>query len=155
MIVHRSKITTAFAQKGERKMIQVLIVDEREEVRRGLRMRLAIEPDMVIVGETGDAEQALTLAKALDPDVVVLDIARRNSDSMDIIQHLHEAVPAAALLVLTLSSDERTRAQAQESGAQAFIEKYAGAANLLHSIRRLAPHRYHLGSCITPHPLAT
>jgi DNA-binding NarL/FixJ family response regulator len=136
-------------------MIRVFVVDEQAEVRRGLRMRLAIEPDMAVVGEAGDTEEALALAQTLEPDVIVIDIGRRGLDSINIIWLLREAAPTAAVVVLSLCGDEDTRAQAQEAGARAFLEKYGGAADLLQTIRRIAPRRFYVGNCIATSPLAT
>jgi len=101
-------------------------------------MRLGIEPDIAIVGETGSVEEALGLATALAPDAVVIDAARGGADSSDIIHRLHEASPTTAIVVLTLYGDEDERARAHESGAEAFLEKYGGAADLLQAIRQLA-----------------
>ena len=145
MHVHRREM-------GE--MIRVLVVDEQVEVRQGLRMRLNIEPDMAVVGETGDAGEAIALAQSLEPDIVVIDVGRRNLGRMDIIQRLREVAPKAAIVVLTLSSDEDTRTRAQESGAHAFIEKYAGAADLLQSIRRLVLSPGHRSDRTATRPLA-
>jgi DNA-binding NarL/FixJ family response regulator len=122
-------------------MIRVLVVDGQAEVRWGLRMRLAIEPDITIVGETGDVDEALALAQALDPDVIVVDIGRRGAEGVDIVKRLRAAAPAAAVVVLTLHGDEDTRARAHKAGAQAFLEKCGGAADLLQAIRRFAPSR--------------
>jgi DNA-binding NarL/FixJ family response regulator len=119
-------------------MIRVLIVDGQAEVRRGLRMRLAIEPDMAIVGEAGDVDAALALAQALDPDVIVVDIGMRGANGVDTIKRLRAAAPAAAEVVLTLRGEEDSRVRAQEAGAQAFIEKVGGADALLQVIRGLA-----------------
>ncbi len=118
-------------------MIRVMIVDQQAEVRRGLRMRLGIEPDITVVGETGNVEEALGLAKALAPDAVVIDLVKGRADGTNIIHRLHEASPTAAIVVLTLYGDEDERARAHESGAEAFLEKYGGAAELLQTIRQL------------------
>jgi DNA-binding NarL/FixJ family response regulator len=104
-------------------------------------MRLDIEPDVAIVGETGKTGEALYLAQALDPDVIVVDIAMRGAEGVTLVERLRAAAPEAAVVVLTLHGDEDTRARAQEAGAQAFLEKYGGAADLLRSIRQHAPHR--------------
>lgn len=120
-------------------MIRVLIVDGQAEVRWGLRMRLAIEPDMAVVGETGEVEEALVLAQALNPDVIVVDIGMRGADGVNMVKRLRAAAPTATAVVLTLHGDEDTRARAQEAGAQAFLEKYGGAADLLQAIRGIAP----------------
>lgn len=116
-------------------MIRVLIADGQAEVRRGLCMRLAIEPDMSVVGETGRAGEALTLAQALQPDVIVVDIGMRSAGGAKIVQRLRAAAPAAAVVVLTLHGDEDARLEAQAAGAGAFLEKVSGAADLLEAIR--------------------
>jgi DNA-binding NarL/FixJ family response regulator len=122
-------------------MIRVLIVDRQAEVRRGLRMRLTIEPDMSVIGETGDVEEALTLAQALDPDVIVVEIGMWGADGAKVVRRLRAAAPTSTAVVLTLHGDEDTRARAWEAGAEAFLDKYTGAADLLEAIRRLAPCR--------------
>jgi DNA-binding NarL/FixJ family response regulator len=135
-------------------MIRVLIVDGQTEVRWGLRMRLAIEPDMAVVGETGKAEEALALAQVLDPDVIVVDIGMHGAEGVNIVQHLRTAAPTAAVVVLTLRGDEETRTRAQEAGAQAFLDKYGGAADLLQAIRRIAPRRFAKARYAAAGPLA-
>jgi DNA-binding NarL/FixJ family response regulator len=131
-------------------MIRVLIVDGQVEIRWGLRMRLAIEPDMTVVGETGTAEEALVLAQSLEPDVIVVDIGSRGADGVKMVKSLRAAAPASAIVVLTFHGDGETRAQAHEAGAQAFLEKRGGAADLLQAIRCLAPRQLR-----TSGPLAT
>jgi DNA-binding NarL/FixJ family response regulator len=135
-------------------MIRVLIVDGQAEVRRGLRMRLEIEPDMNVVGETGSVDDALALAETLNPDAVVVDVAERGPRGANIIQKLHEVSPAAAIVVLTLHSDEATRAWARAAGAGAFLEKRGGVADLLQALRQLAAHRPEAGGGDGPSPLA-
>ena len=120
-------------------MIRVLIVDGQDGVRRGLRMRLDLEPDITIIGETGKTGEALYLAQAHDPDVIVVDIAMHGEEGLMLVEHLRTAVPAAAIVVLTLRGDENTRARAREAGAQVFLEKCGGSADLLQAIRQLAP----------------
>jgi DNA-binding NarL/FixJ family response regulator len=122
-------------------MIRALIVDGQDEVRRGLRIRLAIGPDVAIVGETGKAGEAVYLAQALDPDVIVVDIGMPGAEGVTLVRRLGAAAPEAAMVVLTLHGDEDTRERAREVGAQAFLEKYGGAADLLRTIRQLAPRQ--------------
>jgi len=135
-------------------MIRVLIVDEQADVRWGLRMRLAIEPDMAVVGESGNVEEALSLAQALNPDVIVVDIGMRGADGANLVKRLRAAAPAAAVAILTLRSDVDTFARAQEAGAAVFLEKYAGAADLLQAIRRLAACGLAEIGCAVTSPLA-
>ena len=116
-------------------------MDGQDEARRGLQMRLNIEPDVAIVGETGKTGEALYLTQALDPDVIVVDIAMRGAGGMTLVERLRAAAPTAAVLVLTLHSDEGTRAGAREAGAQALLEKCGGATDLLRAIRQNATRR--------------
>ena len=136
-------------------MIRVLIVDGQDEVRRGLRMRLAIEPGLAVVGETGKAGEALYLAQALDPDAIVVDVAMRGEEGVTLVKHLRAAAPAAAVVVLTLHGDKDTRAKAEEAGAHAFLEKNGGAADLLQAIRQLVQHRVPAGTQHRPAGKAT
>jgi DNA-binding NarL/FixJ family response regulator len=135
--VVRMKIWIWLTRK-ERGVMRVFIVDGQAEVRRGLRMRLGIEPDMVIVGETGDIEHALVLAETLDPDVIVVDIGMHGADGLSLIERLRAAAPTAAVVVHTLRSNEATRTRALRAGAAAFLEKGGGAADLVEALRRLA-----------------
>lgn len=127
-------------------MIRVLIVDGQDEVRRGLRMRLEIEPDVAIVGETGKSGEALYLAQALNPDVIVVDIGMRGAEGVTLVECLRAVAPEAAVVVLTLHGDKDTRARAEEAGAHVFLEKCGGAADLLQAIRQLAQYRLPSGT---------
>jgi len=62
--------------------VRILVVDDQPKVRQGLRMMLALEPDLAIVGEAEDGTQALTLARSLHPDVVLMDVAMPNLDGI-------------------------------------------------------------------------
>lgn len=135
-------------------MIRVLIVDGQAEVRWGLRMRLAIEPDVTVVGETGNVGEALALTQVLDPDVIVVDIGMHGAEGVNIVKRLRAAAPAAAVVVLTLHGDEDTRARAHEAGAQVFLDKYGGAVDLLQAIRRLAARRPPETKCVAIGALA-
>jgi DNA-binding NarL/FixJ family response regulator len=119
-------------------MVRVLVVDGQAEVRRGLLMRLAVEPDVEVVGETGKPGEALYLAQALNPDVIVADIQLHSGEGIGFLHRLRAMAPAACIIVLTLRGDEVMHTRALEAGAQAFLEKRGGAADLLKAIRVLA-----------------
>jgi two-component system response regulator DesR len=122
-------------------MIRVLIVDGQDQVRRGLRMRLDVEPDVEIVAETGKAGEALYLAQALEPDVIVVDIEMRGAEGVTLVERLRAANPEAAVVVLTLHGDKVTRARSEQAGAHAFLEKHGGAADLVKTMRLLTQYR--------------
>jgi DNA-binding NarL/FixJ family response regulator len=118
-------------------MIRVLLVDDRAAVRRGLRMRLALEHDLRVVGEAGNSGEALVLAGTFVPDVIVADIEMAGVDAVRSIKQLRDVAPGSAVVVLTMNGDKDTRARAEEAGAHAFVEKQGGAEGLLQAIRRV------------------
>lgn len=117
--------------------MRILLVDGQDEVRRGLRMRLEVEPDVDVIGETGRIEEALYLARALGPDVIVADIGKRGDEQWTLISRLRAMAPGAVLVALALRGDNVMRTQAQEAGVQAFLEKSGGGGDLLQAIRQL------------------
>jgi DNA-binding NarL/FixJ family response regulator len=121
-------------------MITLLLVDDDPIVRRGLRMRLALEPDLRIVGEANDGEEALARAEELRPDVVVMDVVMLHLDGISATAALRARLPQTRVVILSLHGDPDTRARAAEAGAVAFITKSNGAKELLVAIRSAATH---------------
>jgi DNA-binding NarL/FixJ family response regulator len=120
--------------------IRILLVDAQRAVRRGLRMRLSLEPDLMIVAETGSGSAAMALAQTLEPDVVVLDPEMPGSEPIAMVEDLGRLCPRAAVVMLGLYCDSSTRARAREAGVYAFVEKRDGVDNLMSEIRRAARH---------------
>jgi len=125
-------------QIDEDNMIRVLLVDDQPEVRRGLRVRLQLEPDMLVVGEASTGREALTLAPALTPDVVLLDIEMPGMDGIEATAALRTVVPLSAVVILSIHTDRQTRMRAQAAGAVAFVEKRGTTDTLLSAIRQAA-----------------
>lgn len=121
-------------------MITLLLVDDQISVRKGLRMRFALETDIHIIGEACDAEAANKLARELQPDVALLDIAMPGIDGIAAIGMLRKAAPECAVIILSLHDDNATRARAASAGAFAFIAKHEPDTTLLEAIRRAGAH---------------
>lgn len=120
------------------KPIRLLLVDEQPSVRRGLRMRFALEPDLKVVGEAGDATEAISLARALRPDVVLMDLEMSGVDGILTIAALCKVVPHSAVVIFTLYDDAATRERARAAGAAAFVAKHQTEETLLAAMRRAA-----------------
>ena len=130
-------------------MIRILLVDDQSVVRRGLLMRLALEPDLRVVGAARSSEEALVMARTAVPDVVVMDIEMQAADGIQAIRQMRDLTPNGAVIVLTMRGGQETRARALEAGALAFVEKQGGAEPLLREIRQAVPgerHRHDEGS---------
>ncbi len=119
-------------------MIKLLVVDDQLSVRTGLRMRLALEADVVIVGEAGDGEAALLLAQTLHPDVILMDVEMPRMDGLTATAALHAMVPRSSVVVLSLYDDALTRSRALAAGALAFLPKQGALDTLLAVIRQAA-----------------
>ena len=116
-------------------MIRILLVDDQPSIRRGLQMRLALEPDLLVVGEAAGSINVLTLVQALDPDVVVMDAEMSGMDSISAVERLRETAPHIAVVMLSMHGDKEMRQRALEAGVAAFVEKQAGVEALLRAIR--------------------
>lgn len=119
-------------------MIRVLVVDDQAAIRRGLRMRLGLEDDLVVVGEAADGPAALALAPELRPDVVLLDVEMPGMDGVDTAHALRAAAPACAVVLLTLHGDTITRSRAEAAGVAVFVEKHEADMALVQAIHQAA-----------------
>jgi DNA-binding NarL/FixJ family response regulator len=117
-------------------MIRLLLVDDQPAVRRGLRMRLALETDFLIAGEAEDGTSALKLVRELQPDVVLMDAQMPRMDGIIATVALRAAFPETAVVILSLHDDEATRKQAAIAGATAFLSKQAADTMLVDVLRR-------------------
>ena len=119
-------------------MIRLLIIDDHEMVREGLKAMLLAEPDFSIVGDAANAEQALALIERLHPDVVLLDVRLPGISGVEICRIVTEKYPESAVIILTTFTDENLVAQCIQAGARGFIVKDIERFDLKRSIRAVA-----------------
>jgi DNA-binding NarL/FixJ family response regulator len=117
-------------------MIRVLLVDDQSVVRRTLRARFHLEPDLEVVGEARTGREALVLAQTLTPDVVLMDIQMPEMDGIQATAALLRVVPQSAVVILSIYDDALTRRRAQAAGAVAFVEKCGATEALFSAIRQ-------------------
>jgi DNA-binding NarL/FixJ family response regulator len=123
---------------GRQKKIQVLIVEDHELVRSGVRALVEHEPDITIVAEAATGGQALSLARRLQPDVVLLDARLPDMPGPQVCRALDEVAPAAAVAILTTFADESLVRECVAAGAQGYLLKDVSRLNLAENIRALA-----------------
>src|SRR5437763_10484036 len=119
-------------------MIRLLIIDDHEMVREGLKAMLVSEPDFAIVGDVSNAEQALELIERLRPDVVLLDIRLPGVSGIEICRTVAERYPEIAVIILTTFTDETLVAQCIQAGARGFIVNDIERFDLKRAIRAVA-----------------
>lgn len=119
-------------------MIRLLIVDDHEMVREGLKAMLVSEPDFSIVGDAANAEQALALIERLRPDIALLDIRLPGTSGIEVCRTVTASYPETAVIILTTYTDDNLIAQAVQAGARGFILKDIERFDLKRSIRAVA-----------------
>jgi DNA-binding NarL/FixJ family response regulator len=120
--------------------IRVLVADDQDMVRAGLRMILDAQPDIEVVGEAADGRQAVALARELRPDVCLLDIRMPEVDGIEATRQLagpDVAEPLAVVVITTFDLDEYVYG-ALKAGARGFLLKDAGPALLAQAIHAAA-----------------
>jgi DNA-binding NarL/FixJ family response regulator len=120
--------------------IRILVVDDHEIVRAGLRAFLGRVEDMAIVGEAGDVAEAVAVAAALTPDVVLMDLRLPDGSGVDACREILSSV-ATRVLFLTSFEDDVACLSAVMSGASGYFMKDIGSQDLLGAIREVAAGR--------------
>jgi NarL family two-component system response regulator LiaR len=119
-------------------MIRVLIVDDHQVVRQGLRFLLEQEGDIEVVGECADGPSAMEAVRTLAPTVVLLDLFLPGLDGIGVLAQIKQDRPATEVLMLTSSSDDEHLLAAVRAGALAYVPKTAGVDQLVDSVRAAA-----------------
>lgn len=119
-------------------MISVLIADDQELVREGLRMMLDAEPDISVVGEANDGSEAIGGVRRHDPDVLVMDIRMPNLDGIEATRRLTESGARARILILTTFDLDEYVYRAMKAGASGFLLKDATREQLAAGVRTVA-----------------
>jgi DNA-binding NarL/FixJ family response regulator len=125
-------------------MIRVLIADDHEIVRDGLKRILAASADLQVAGEAGDGDRALALVRANDYDVAVLDLSMPGLSGLDLIKRLKAEKPGLGLLVLSMHGEQQYAARALKAGASGYLNKDSAAEQLLVALRKIAAGGVHV-----------
>jgi signal transduction histidine kinase/DNA-binding response OmpR family regulator len=122
-------------------MIRILIVDDHELVRRGVRTLLSSRPDFQVIGEATDGLQGVEKAKELRPDVVLMDISMPNMNGLDATRLIRRAIADAEVILVTQNESSVVQRQAVEVDASAFVAKSNIAIDLIPTIERVTRDR--------------
>lgn len=115
--------------------IRLLLVDDHQIVRAGLRMLFQAEADMEIVGEAESGEEALAAVAKLKPQVVIMDVAMPGMNGIEATRRIRELSPETAVLALTMHEDEQYFFEMLNAGAAGYIPKRAAPDDLVAAIR--------------------
>jgi two-component system NarL family response regulator len=115
--------------------IRVLVVDDHALFRRGLQMVLEQEPDIEVVGEASDGAEAVTSATETLPDIVLMDVRMPKRGGIDACTSIHETVPSAKIIMLTISDEEADLYDAIKAGAMGYLLKEISIEEVASAIR--------------------
>ena len=118
--------------------IRVVVVDDQELFRRGLTMLLGVEPDIEVVGEAGDGISAATLVANVVPDIVLLDVRMPKRTGLEACMEIKQLVPAARIIMLTVSDEEADLYEAVKNGASGYLLKDSSIDEVAQAVRVVA-----------------
>jgi DNA-binding NarL/FixJ family response regulator len=127
--------------RAERRTVRVLLVDDQAAIRRGMRMRLALEPDLEIIAESDNGAGAVELCRTLTPDIVLMDVVMPEVDGIAATSAVALLPARPAVIIVSLYDDPETRRRAKEAGAAAFLSKHEVDRLLLPTIRGVMEQR--------------
>lgn len=118
--------------------VRVLIADDHEVVREGLRMILEAEDGFTVVGEASDGVQAVEMAGRLEPDVVLMDLRMPRMDGLEAIDRIRSVCPQIAIVILTTYNEDDLMLRGLRAGARGFLLKDTSRQALFDSLRAAA-----------------
>lgn len=116
-------------------VIRVLLVDDHQVVRRGLRTFLEVQGDIEVVGEAADGQEGVERAEELRPDVILMDVKMPGTDGIEALRRLRAAGSTARVLIVTSFTEQRTVVPALRAGAAGYVYKDVDPVALADAIR--------------------
>src|SRR5262245_28147417 len=133
----------------QRRQIRVMLVDDHEIVRQGIRSLVESMPDCVLCAEAADGEAALKAAPEAHPDVIVLDVSMPKISGLDVMVELKKLLPASEILVLTMHDSEKIMAQALRAGARGYVHKTETGERLVEALTAVARHQTYFSPSVS------
>lgn len=118
--------------------IRIMLVDDHEVVRTGLKAFLETQPGLLVIAEAGSGGAALQLAKELSPDVILMDITMPGMDGLEATRQIKAACPRCKVLALTVHADEQYFFEMLAAGADGYVTKQVAAEELVEAIQAVA-----------------
>src|SRR6202171_1638782 len=123
------------------KTVRILIADDHDIIRRGLKQLLTSRAGWEVCGEAKTGREAVTLAEQLKPEIVVMDISMPDLNGLEAARRIHKLFPKMGILILTLHFSDQLLRDIVEAGARAYIMKSGADRDLISAIESLANHR--------------
>jgi DNA-binding NarL/FixJ family response regulator len=119
-------------------MIRVLLVDDQQLVRQGLRLLLEIEPNIQVIGQATNGYEALAQVEALRPEVVLMDVRMPVMDGVAATRELAARFPEVGVIILTTFEDDETVFEGLRAGARGYLLKDISSEEMAEAVRKVA-----------------
>ena len=130
-------------------MLRILIADDHEIVRRGVRDVLATQPGWEVCGEAADGREAVEIGLREKPDVAILDISLPLLNGIGVTRQLRHALPKTEVLLFTMHDDEETVSGGLAAGARGYLRKTDAEQHLVAAVSALGAHKPYFSSAIS------
>ena len=140
----RSFHRTAMRKTGKTMSYRIVIADDHQIVRQGLRTLLEKEPDMQVVGEAEDGRQTLSMVREFIPHVVVMDVKMPNMNGIEATRQIHSELPQVKVIALSMYSDSGYVTNMLRAGASGYLLKDGAFEELAQAIRLVTSNRSYL-----------
>ena len=134
--------------------VRVLVAEDHDVVREGIRLVLETEPDIRVVAEARDVPNAVDGTMRAQPDVVVMDVRLANGSGIEATREIHSRSPNSRVLMLTSYADDEALFASIMAGASGYMLKTATPMELIHAVRRVAQGESPLAPAVTQRVLA-
>jgi DNA-binding NarL/FixJ family response regulator len=133
--------------------LTLMLADDHQILRQGLKALLKTEPDFHLVGEASDGLEAVRLAERHQPQVLVLDLMMPGLNGLEVTRQVLRRSPRTRVVVLSMHSDEAYVVEALRSGASAYVLKEFGAEELVRAIRAVVAGQRYFSPPLSEHTL--
>lgn len=124
--------------------VRLVLVDDHQLLRDGLRLRLRVEPDFEVVGDAGSLHQAYQVIESTRPDMIVLDLNLPGENGLDAIARIRASWPGTRVLVITGTTDPGAAREVARAGAEGFVRKEDAIEELPRAIRAVMAGKTYL-----------
>jgi two-component system, NarL family, response regulator NreC len=117
---------------------RILLADDHQLMRSGLRLMLERQPDLTVVGEASDGREAVALAKSLKPEVVVMDIGMPNLNGIEAARQMTQENAELAIVIVSMHADESYVLRALKAGARGYLLKDSAEVDLIKAVHSIS-----------------
>ena len=129
--------------------LRIMIAEDHETVREGIKLLINSQPDMEVIGEAGDGVTAAQRAQELLPDILLMDVSMPQATGFQATEKINQTCPQVRVLALTRHTDKAYLQQLVRAGAYGYVLKQSPSAELLRAIRAVGEGRQYLDQAMT------